>query len=162
GDDAWSVATKQGWVELKGANKGLGLRAQGSKATSPQLSALSPSSSPSFDGDPNQYPFHFLPFASQAFLDGSTAHLPWLQEMPDPMSTAMWSTWAEINPQTASKLGIADGDMIEIASAHGTIHAPAVISPGTAPDVIAMPAGEGRETFTRYASKHGSNTGHVI
>jgi anaerobic selenocysteine-containing dehydrogenase len=82
--------------------------------------------------------------------------------MPDPISTAMWSTWVEINPQTASKLGVGDGDMVEIASAHGSIHAPAVISPGTAPDVIAMPAGQGHETFTRYASKRGSNPVNVL
>jgi anaerobic selenocysteine-containing dehydrogenase len=117
---------------------------------------------PVFDGDAAQYPFHFLPFPSQAFLDGSTAHLPWLQEMPDPMSSAMWSTWVEINPTTASKLGINQGDMIEITSAHGTVHAPAVISPGTAPDVVAMPAGQGHETFTRYASGRGSNPVSVL
>ena len=158
GDEAWSTATKQGWVELQGK----GLKAEGNKPaprlTSPQPSALSPS----FDGDAGTYPFHFLPFPSQAFLDGSTAHLPWMQEMPDPLSTAMWSTWAEINPQTAARLGIGDGDMIEIASAHGTIHAPAVISPGVAPDVIAMPTGQGHETFTRYASGRGSNPVKVL
>ena len=38
-------------------------------------------SAPAFDGDAGQYPFHFLPYASQAFLDGSMAHLPWLQEL---------------------------------------------------------------------------------
>jgi anaerobic selenocysteine-containing dehydrogenase len=154
GDDAWTTATKQGWVEVKGDAKG---NAKG-KGPSPQPSALSPV----FDGDPAQYPFHFLPFSSQAFLDGSTAHLPWLQEMPDPISTAMWSTWAEINPATASRLGINDGDMIEIASAHGTIHAPALISPGIAPDIIAMPTGQGHETFTRYASGRGSNPVKVL
>ena len=31
------------------------------------------------------------------------------------ISTAMWSSWVELNPQTAAKLGIADGDMVEIA-----------------------------------------------
>ena len=46
-----------------------------------------------FDGDAAQYPFHFLPYASTAFGDGSTAHLPWLQEMPDPLTSAMWSSW---------------------------------------------------------------------
>jgi menaquinone reductase, molybdopterin-binding-like subunit len=160
GDEAWSTATKQGWVDVK--EKGLGLRAEGKKpeprSPSPQPTALSPV----FDGDPAQYPFHFLPFASQAFLDGSTAHLPWMQEMPDPLSTAMWSTWAEINPQTAARLGIGDGDMIEITSAHGTIHAPAAFTPGVAPDVIAMPTGQGHETFTRYASGRGSNPVTVL
>ena len=159
GDEAWATATKQGWVEIKGSGlSDKGLKAEGKKIASPELSTLSPV----FDGDAATYPFHFLPFSSQAFLDGSTAHLPWMQEMPDPISTAMWSTWAEINPQTAERLGIGDGDMIEIASAHGTIHAPALIYPGIAPDIIAMPAGQGHETFTRYASGRGSNPVKVL
>ena len=153
GDDAFSTAKKQGWVEIKGQSK-----SQVTKPSNPQA----PSPNPVFDGDPSQYPFHFLPFASQAFLDGSAAHLPWLQEMPDPLSSAMWSTWVEINPTTASKMGIAAGDMIEITSAHGTVHAPAVLFPGIAPDIVAMPAGQGHETFTRYASGRGSNPVKVL
>jgi anaerobic selenocysteine-containing dehydrogenase len=112
---------------------------------------------PSFDGDPAAFPFHFLPYASQAFLDGSLAHLPWLQEMPDPLSTAMWSSWVEINPATAARLGIADKDLIEISSNHGSVQAPALLSPGIAPDIVAMPVGQGHETFTRYASDRGAN-----
>lgn len=158
GDEQWSTATKQGWVEVKA--EGRGQRAESRKPES-RDSSHEPRAA-SFDGDPGQYPFHFLPFSSQAFLDGTTAHLPWMQELPDPLSTAMWSTWAEINPQTAARLGIADGDMIEITSAHGTIHAPAAFSPGVAPDVIAMPTGQGHETFTRYASGRGSNPVKVL
>jgi len=52
---------------------------------------------------------------------------------------------------------VATGDMVEIASPHGTIHAPVVITPGIAPDVVAMPVGQGHERFTRYASGRGSN-----
>ena len=159
GDEAWATATKQGWVAIKGS----GLKAEGKKAKAEASTSIAQQPANAvFDGDAATYPFHFLPFSSQAFLDGSTAHLPWMQEMPDPISTAMWSTWAEINPQTAEKLGIADGDMIEIASAHGTIHAPALVSPGIAPDIIAMPAGQGHETFTRYASGRGSNPVKVL
>jgi len=164
-DDAWSMAQKQGWVEIGTRDSGLGTRSASREPRAASLGERAPSPEPrvpTFDGDPSQYPFHFLPFSSQAFLDGSTAHLPWLQEMPDPISTAMWSTWVEINPQTASRLGIGDGDMVEIASAHGSIHAPALISPGIAPDVIAMPAGQGHETFTRYASGRGSNPVKVL
>jgi len=114
-------------------------------------------SEPQFDGDAQQYPFHFLPYASSAFLDGSLAHLPWLQEMPDPLTSAMWSSWAEINPATAARLGIGQGDVIEIASAHGTVRTAAMISPGIAPDLLAMPVGQGHQTFTRYASGRGEN-----
>jgi anaerobic selenocysteine-containing dehydrogenase len=112
---------------------------------------------PQFDGDAAQYPFYFLPYESTQFLDGSLAHLPWLQEMPDPLTSAMWSSWVEINPATAAKMGIADRDVVEVASAHGTVRAGAVLSPGIAPDLIAMPAGQGHRTFTRYASGRGVN-----
>jgi len=112
---------------------------------------------PRFEGDAAQYPFHFLPYLSQQFGDGSSAHLPWLQEMPDPLTSAMWSSWVEINPQTAERLNIAEGDIVEIASQHGTVRAPAVMFPGIAPDMIAMPVGQGHETFTRYASMRGAN-----
>jgi anaerobic selenocysteine-containing dehydrogenase len=112
---------------------------------------------PQFDGDANEYAFHFLPYPSQALLDGSLAHLPMLQELPDPMSSAMWSSWAEINLQTAEKLGIRQGDWVEIASRQGTIRVPAFPSPGIAPDVVAMPAGQGHDNFTRYASGRGAN-----
>jgi anaerobic selenocysteine-containing dehydrogenase len=77
--------------------------------------------------------------------------------MPDPMTSAMWSNWVEINPRTAEKLQVATGDLVEIASQHGTVRAPVVITPGIAPDVVAMPVGQGHETFTRYASGRGSN-----
>ena len=32
-----------------------------------------------------------------------------------------------------------------------------MLSPGIAPDVVAMPVGQGHETFTRYASGRGAN-----
>jgi anaerobic selenocysteine-containing dehydrogenase len=161
GEDDWATAMKQGWVEIG---------SKGHRAESPRGPSAAGSGQKEreivrdavFDGDVAQYPFYFLPYASQAFLDGSVSHLPWLQEMPDPISTAMWSSWVEINPQTAGRLGIGDGDVVEIASTHGTVRAPAVLSPGIAPDALAMPVGQGHETFTRYASGRGSNPVRVL
>ena len=112
---------------------------------------------PEFDGPADKFPFYFLPFHSTAFGDGSLAHLPWLQEMPDPLSTAMWSSWVEINTKTAAHLGIRQGDQVEVESQHGKLQAPALLTPGIAPDVIAMPVGQGHTNFTRYASGRGAN-----
>ena len=110
-----------------------------------------------FDGNASEYPFHFLPFASQMFYDGSLAHLPWMQEAPDPTSSVMWGTWVEINTRTAEKLGIAMGDTVEVASQHGRLQAPALVTPAIAPDVIAMPIGQGHTNYTRYATGRGAN-----
>jgi anaerobic selenocysteine-containing dehydrogenase len=112
---------------------------------------------PTFEGDAAQFPFHFLPCKSVQFGDGSTAHLPWLQEMPDPLTSAMWSSWVEINPATAERLQIRQGDLVDITSPHGTVRAPAMIFPAIAPDLIAMPVGQGHRTFTQYASGRGVN-----
>jgi menaquinone reductase, molybdopterin-binding-like subunit len=112
---------------------------------------------PEFDGDPSEFSFHLLPYASQMQYDGSLASLPWMQEAPDPLSSAMWGSWVEINSQTAAKLGIRQGDLVELASQHGSLRAPAVVTPGVAPDVVAMPVGQGHENFTRYATGRGAN-----
>jgi len=157
GSDAWTDAQEKGgwWGTLPAPL--VTQTAASSAAAKPMAYA-----EPRFDGDATQYPLHFLPYASSAFLDGSLAHLPWLQEMPDPITSAMWSSWIEINTATAAKLGIADGDVVEIASSHGKLRAPAVVSPGIAPDVVAMPAGQGHRTFTRVASGRGANPIEVL
>ena len=112
---------------------------------------------PQFDGDPSQYPYHLVPYASQTFYDGSLAHLPWLQEIPDPMTSGMWCSWVEINERKAEELGIHQGDVVEITSTQGSLRAPAFLSPGIAPDAIAIPVGQGHTNFTRYASNRGVN-----
>jgi anaerobic selenocysteine-containing dehydrogenase len=162
--EVWSTALKQGgwWGPAPGAENSRQPSASRSSASAGAQSAERSrgpyhDQDPQFDGDAATYPFFFLPYPSQAFLDGSLAHLPWLQEMPDVISTAMWSTWIEINPQTARRLGIAEGDTVEIASTQGSVRAPALLSPGIAPDIVAMPVGQGHETFTRYASGRGVN-----
>ncbi|MBY0495735.1 MAG: molybdopterin-dependent oxidoreductase [Cyanobacteria bacterium] len=112
---------------------------------------------PQFDGDTSQYPFHFMPYASQMLFDGSLAHLPWLQETPDPMTSAMWCSWVEINEQKARELAIEQGDIIEVTSTQGSVRAPAFLNPGLAPDAVAMPVGQGHTNFTRYATNRGVN-----
>lgn len=149
-DEFWSALQEQGgWWSAEAGS------------TPPRRTAISrtplPPSEPEFDGAESEYPFHFLPFASQMLYDGSLAHLPWMQEVPDVLSTAMWNSWVEINPTTAARLNVRQGDMVEVASPHGTLRAPAVLSPGVAPDTVAMPIGQGHENFSRYASGRGAN-----
>ncbi|MBI2828564.1 MAG: molybdopterin-dependent oxidoreductase [Acidobacteria bacterium] len=151
--DAWTDAQAKGaWAGPLPA--GLAVAGTAGASAAPGTFAFT---APLFDGNAEQYPFYFLPYPSNAFLDGSLAHLPWLQEMPDPLSSAMWSSWVEINPATAERLGIGTGDVVEVASAHGALRTAAVITPGIAPDMVAMPAGQGHRTFTRYASGRGEN-----
>lgn len=150
-DDFWSNAQQLGgWW---GPEEPAAPAATGPKATAGPVKYAAAE----FDGNAAEFPFYLMPFPSQMFYDGSLAGLPWMQEAPDPMSTAMWGTWVELNPATANKLGIKQADLVEVASQHGTLRAPAMVTPGIAPDVVAMPIGQGHENFTRYASNRGAN-----
>jgi anaerobic selenocysteine-containing dehydrogenase len=110
-----------------------------------------------FAGDEKEFPYHFLPYEHFALGDGRTANYPLLQELPDPMTAVSWGSWVEINPQTAAKLGINQGDLVAVESPYGRIEAPAVLYPAIRPDVVAMPAGQGHERYGRYATGRGAN-----
>ena len=53
--------------------------------------------------------------------------------------------------------GSRDGDLVDVTSAHGTLRSSAVLTPGIAPDIVAMPMGQGHTQFTRYATGRGEN-----
>jgi menaquinone reductase, molybdopterin-binding-like subunit len=62
-----------------------------------------------------------------------------------------------MHPKTGERLGIKHGDLVEISSPQGTVRAAAVLSPGIAPDMVAMPVGQGHDNFGRFASNRGAN-----
>jgi menaquinone reductase, molybdopterin-binding-like subunit len=147
-DDFWDAAqTQGGWWSTA---------ASSSPVTASNHAPVA-MAAPEFAGAAGDFPFYFLPYKSQALGDGSLAHLPWLQELPDVLTSAMWSSWVEIHPKTGERLGIGHGDLVEIASPQGSVRAAAVLSPGIAPDLVAMPVGQGHEKFTRFATGRGAN-----
>jgi anaerobic selenocysteine-containing dehydrogenase len=111
---------------------------------------------PSFMGDAQDFPFLMYPYVSMTVGYGG-AHLPWLQELPDTLTTAMWGTWVEINPATAAKLGVTQGDIVRLESLAGSLEAPVLLYPGLRPDVLAVPVGQGHSGGTRYERGRGAN-----
>jgi anaerobic selenocysteine-containing dehydrogenase len=127
-------------------------------STPPRPNAVTLDLAPArFEGDPAQFPYHFQPYLSLQFHDGSGAHLPWLQELPDPTSSSIWGLPVEIDPGTAGKLRVANGDMVRVESPYGSLEAPAYVHPGAIPGVVSMAIGDGHAHFTRYASGRSAN-----
>jgi anaerobic selenocysteine-containing dehydrogenase len=120
-------------------------------------SAIPIPAKPEFGGSEKEFPLHLQIYPSQAFYDGRGASLPWLQQMPDPMTTVVWDSWVEINPKTAAELGISFGDLVEVSSSQGSVRVPAVIYPGIRPDMAAIPLGQGHRDMGRYAKGRGAN-----
>ncbi|ULA67796.1 MAG: 4Fe-4S Mo/W bis-MGD-type domain-containing protein [Nitrospira sp.] len=108
-----------------------------------------------FDGEAAEFPLYLYPYPSPTLGHGRGANLPWLQELPDTMTSAVWGSWIEINPATAHAMRIQQGQLVRIHSRHGSLDAPAVLYPGLRPDVVAMPIGQGHTNYGRYAARRG-------
>jgi len=129
-----------------------------SPASPPKAANLSlQARAPQTNGPPDQFPFEFQPYLSLQYHDGRGANLPWLQELPDPASSAMWDLPVEIDPKSAAKLNIANGDRVRVISPKGSLEAFAYVHPAALPGVLSMAIGEGHTHYGRYASGRGAN-----
>ena len=52
--------------------------------------------------------------------------------------------------------------IVEVASTIGAVQSPAFINPALAPDIVAMPVGQGHSNYTRYASGRGQNPIEIV
>ncbi len=127
-----------------------------------RVKAHIPTSPSEFEGDEGRYPLYLVTYPHAGYLDGRGANLPWLQEMPDPMTAVVWGSWVEINPKTARKLGIKQGDLVTVESPYGGIDLPAFLYEGIRPDTVAVPIGQGHRLYGRYAEKRGVNPIEIL
>ncbi len=105
--------------------------------------APSPVPPPTAAAPTSDYPLHLRLYESPLFGDGAGSWLTWLQELPDPTSSAMWCSWVEVHPRLAAKLGLQQGDGVWVESSAGKIELPVFFYPGLRPDTIAIPTGQG-------------------
>ena len=83
--------------------------------------------------------------------EGRGANKPWLQEIPDPVTKTCWQTVAEMNPATAEKMGLANGDHVTVQTSAGGLTLPVLRYPGTQRDTVAIATGRGHAHSGRYA-----------
>ena len=79
------------------------------------------------------------PFAPVRSGRGERATGGWLDELPEPTTAAVWGAPAELHPELAGKLGVSDGDAVELRTAAGAIVLPAVVRAVVHPDAVAVP-----------------------
>jgi len=92
-----------------------------------------------------------------AVRDGSHANNPWLQELPDPVSKVTWGNYAALAPALASRLGIADGDVVAIEQGAIRLELPAYVQPGQPARTISVALGYGRRRGGRVGEGVGAN-----
>jgi anaerobic selenocysteine-containing dehydrogenase len=109
-----------------------------------------------------EFPLVLNVFRPLAFTGGRTANMPYLREIAGKHVSAAWESWLEINPSTARRLAISDGDVVRVESTHGRVTVRARFNPGTPPDVVSIPYGLGHEVGGRWAARAGINPNELV
>jgi anaerobic selenocysteine-containing dehydrogenase len=105
-----------------------------------------PTSLAEYSPDAASYPFLLV---SQQIITQSNnwqGIVPTLQECYGLQAHVKWGSWVEINPHTAHRLGIQDGDQVWVESTSGRVKASARLYPGLWPNAVFMPEGQGHFT----------------
>jgi molybdopterin-containing oxidoreductase family iron-sulfur binding subunit len=99
----------------------------------------------------------FVAAPSIRFFDGRSAYMPWLSEIPDPLTKVAWHTPVLVHPETMAKNRLTQGDVVQIRSPWGQLEAPVYESNGVRSNVLLMSIGQGHTEFGRYAQGMGLN-----
>jgi len=117
---------------------------------------------PRWVGEEKEYPFHLINYKLMTMAEGRGANQPFLQEIIGPHLYEKWDSWVEINPETAQKMGIKDGDLIWVESKAGKLKGKARLFSGTDPTCIHIPYGQGHKAYGRWAKGRGINPNELL
>jgi molybdopterin-containing oxidoreductase family iron-sulfur binding subunit len=96
----------------------------------------------------------FVAFPSISMGDGHDANNPWLQELPDPITSVCWDNFAAVSPATGGELGLVEGDILRV---NGKLDLPVLFQPGLAAGCLGVALGYGRTHAGISADKRGGN-----
>ncbi|MCE9593173.1 MAG: 4Fe-4S dicluster domain-containing protein [Planctomycetes bacterium] len=82
--------------------------------------------------------------ADDSAFDGRFANNSWLQELPRTLTRLVWDNAALMSLATATRLGVKNGDVVELALGKVTVRAPVWLVPGQADECVAVQLGYGR------------------
>ncbi len=91
--------------------------------------------------------------------DGRWANNGWLQELPKPFTKLTWDNAALLAPAMAQRLGLKDGDIVELKVANRAVEAPVMILPGQADRCVTVHLGYGRTSAGEVGTNRGFRAG---
>ncbi len=98
---------------------------------------------------------NFLP--DPTVWDGRFVNNAWLQELPKPLTKLTWDNAVLISPATAAKLGLVNGDSVEVTCNTRRVTGAVWILPGHAADALTLHLGYGQSQAGRVGLGTGFN-----
>jgi len=125
-------------------------------ALSPFQTAALPAGPPAPSETVSANDLQLVLYPKVTLREGTHAHNPWLQELPDPISRIAWDNYASLAPAAAARMGVREGDVLKLTVSHTEggereIELPVHIQPGQHDRIVAVALGYGRMGTERFA-----------
>ena len=138
----WRKALHAGWIEGTAY----------AKTGSPKGPITAPVPVPS---GKDSFEIIFRPDPS--IYDGRYSNIGWLQELPKPVINLAWDNAALVSGATLEKLGLEEGDIVELTVGANKVKAPVLWAAGHPENSATVYLGYGREAAGRVGSGAGFN-----
>lgn len=131
------------------------LKVSAKGASSRSFRAASLSLVPSFS--PKKEGMVLALYSKTGIGDGTHANNPWLQELPDPITSATWDNYLNLGPKTAEKLGLIQNDVVDVVMGSTSVSLPVNVLPGLHSDIATAAIGYGREAVGKVGNGVGKD-----
>ncbi|HPI41380.1 MAG TPA: TAT-variant-translocated molybdopterin oxidoreductase, partial [Pseudobdellovibrionaceae bacterium] len=148
-EDFWDQALQDGFV---------GALASGSrKSRSLQSSTFEKFKSPETSSD-----IELAIYPTVQLGDGTYANVPWMQELPDPVTKIVWDNYLMISPKLAEQKNYKEGTLVEFEVEGQKMTLPIHIQPGLHDQVAAVALGYGRTHVGKVGNGIGKNIFQLV
>jgi anaerobic selenocysteine-containing dehydrogenase len=113
-------------------------------------------------GDPGNYPLLLVPYERLIITNGPLANPPFLTKMLFDFELKGNDLFVEINPKTASKAGLREGDRVALQTERGELNVRVHLTEAARPEVIFVPMGLGHTAFDPYIQGKGVNANEIV
>lgn len=142
-EDFWQATLQKGYA---------GDMIEGSPARSFKVDAFTGiKASPASEG------MELVLYSTSHMGDGSLNNVPWLHELPDPVTKIVWDNYVMVSLATAEKHNLRQGSVVELTVGNKKMELPVHIQPGLHDEVMAVAVGYGRTRVGKVGNGIGQN-----
>ena len=142
-DEFWVTVLQQGVIDVGGRRDRVGASRPFAGSIAKPRAALSG--------------MELVLYPTIQLADGRYANVPWLQELPDPVTKIVWDNYVMMSPGLARKEGLREGEKIDLTVGGKTLRVPVHIQPGMHDEALALAVGYGRTEAGKVAKGIGVN-----
>ena len=113
-------------------------------------------------GDPSDYPLLLMPYETMAITNGPVANPPFMTKLLFDFELKGNDSFVEINPKTATSLGLKEGDQVALQTERGTLEVRVHLTEAARPDVVFIPTGLGHGGFDAFIRGKGVNANKIL